>query len=964
MRTDFTTGFSAARNKKANAPVNLMQIDWPAMNGLPALTLRLTDRSGIQIDEVDWYPLIQDMGNIDRLISADLLASNSGSSLSVSVVNVPVDLLGSGKRFSHLFRHRPPESAMVKVFQWFAGEGLDGSDLAEIFVARIGDPVAYDESTCSFDLIDISESYGARIFGNAIHLEDYPDAPENSIGKTKPIVIGTVENAPGILVRKSQQTILTTVAIPGGTILTVASTEKFPPSGFLIVNDDEVEYTSKNSTQFLGCSGINEFHYADDSILEKVSDHRYLFSDPAYPIKQISNVKVDGHLADSGEYATDINLGEVIFSSKPKKSDSIDTKFLQAQNDQVGSGNTAVNPTNATIPNSPTNYAKINQSNNLLSLKQTDNLPNIGEIGKVFLRVEHFVEEKLPNDNLTAHVSGVGQVGTLSAPAVDDVVVASGTTDITHTHLDTLGFPISDPQHHHTESLPPKITQNALSGVGGQVISLSSGQTHLITFPDAGPGTWATGEYGIAFEWTGTASGGSYKAVSATSQCNFNFGYLLWSISGTTQNYSTGGNINNDCNTIVISHNTTFISFYIRSATRVVTMAAPNPVSTQSTNISTSKSGDITLHASNPAVNSTAEKATRSVVDLFDITTHVNGDWNWFQDRESQVQYNGSSDGRTAFIVHLAYEVEYARRRIEFTDVVSAEISGVKDDSLGSITSATDSLIERPDHIYKWSILNVLGLDSTVIDNTSINQAGTLFSSSGYLLAGIVNEKTSFLDLWQQWGKECRAYFYWDLGKAKILFRTLNLSTTTTVVAKVILDNMVLLDSRGEVDFKVKRNPINNVVNKLDLRYNRKWDGDGYQAVKNLSDLESQNMFGVKEKPGEFDFNWIRQQAMVLDIGNFYLQELKEPRDVYEIGLLLDNMEIEKGDILEINPPAHELDKVRALVLGSGKVVGSGIEQRMDTVKILARQMGGVIGNEGFGLQAFGISGFAGVERN
>lgn len=964
MRTDFTAGFNTARNKNANAPVNLMRIDWPAMNGLPALTLRLTDRSGIRIDGVDWYPLVRDMGNIDRLVSADRLASNSGSSLSVTLVNIPVGLFGTGKRFSHLFRSRPPESATVRVFQWFAGEGLSGSDMAEIFVARIGDPVSYDESVCSFDLTDIAESYGSGVLGNAIRLADYPNAPEGSIGKTKPIVVGTVEDVPGILVRKSQQTALTSVAAPGGTVLTVASTEKFPPSGSLVVNDDEIEYAGVNSTQFLGCSGVNEFHYAGDSVLERIADHRYLLSDPAYPIQQISNVKVGGHLAGLDEYAKDLSRGEVVFGSKPKKADSIDTKFLQVQNDQAGSGNTAVDSANAAIANSPTHYAKINQTHNLLSLRQTDSLPNIGEIGKVFLRVEHFVEEKLPNDSLTAHITGVGQVGALSPPAADDVVVAGGNTDITHTHLDTLGFPITDPQHQHTESLPPKITQNALSGVGGQVIALSSGQTHLLTFPDPGPGAWATAEYGIAFEWAGTAGGGSFKAVSATSQCNFNYGYQLWSLNGATQTYTTGGNIDNACNEIVVSHNARFIHFYIRSATRVVTMAAPNSVSAQPANVSTSRAGEIEPHSSNPAVNSTAEKATRSVVDLFDITPHVNGDWNWFQDRESQVRYNGSSDGRTAFVVHMAYEVEYARRRIEFTDDVSAEIAGIKDDSTGSVTGVADSLIERPDHIYKWSVLKGLGLDPSVIDNASMSQAGTLFANSGYLLAGIVNEKSSYQDLWQQWGKECRACFYWDLGKARILFRILNLSSTDLEADKKILDNMVLMDSQGQMDFKTTRNPLINTVNKLDLRYNRNWRGGGYQAIESFADLESQNIFGIKEKPGEFDFNWVRQKTMALDIGNFYLQELKEPRDVYEIGVLLDNMEIEKGDVIEVNPPAHELGSVRALVLASGRRVGSGIEKRMDTVKIFARQMGGVTGNDGFGLQAFGISGFAGAEKN
>jgi hypothetical protein len=60
------------------------------------------------------------------------------------------------------------------------------------------------------------------------------------------------------------------------------------------------------------------------------------------------------------------------------------------------------------------------------------------------------------------------------------------------------------------------------------------------------------------------------------------------------------------------------------------------------------------------------------------------------------------------------------------------------------------------------------------------------------------------------------------------------------------------------------------VVNKLDLKYNRKWTGDAYQAVESLVDLESQTKFGIKEKPGEFDFNWIRNQPMAADIGKFF----------------------------------------------------------------------------------------------
>jgi hypothetical protein len=393
-------------------------------------------------------------------------------------------------------------------------------------------------------------------------------------------------------------------------------------------------------------------------------------------------------------------------------------------------------------------------------------------------------------------------------------------------------------------------------------------------------------------------------------------------------------------------------------------MATPLSTDTQPTSVTTSKAGSLTQHSSSPAISSTAEKATRSVVDFFDITNNVNGDWNWFTNRESQIQYNGVSDGRTAFIVHLAYEIEYARRRIQFTDEVSSDIQGVKDDVIGSLTGTANSLIERPDHIYKWSIVNGLNLHSSILDNVALDFAGSLFAGKGYLLAGVITNKVTARELWNQWGKEWRSFFFWDLGLAKILFRSLNLVDTSTIPDKVILDNMVMLDSQNQIRFNAIRNPIADVINKIDLRYRKDWSGDGFKSVESGNDVESINHFGQKELPSDYEFNWIRLQALAVDLVLFYLQEQSFPRDVYEIELLLDNMEIQRGDILQVNPPAHELNNVKVVVLGAGRSIGSGIAQRMDTVPIIAKQMRGVVPNIGFGLAAFGRSGFGGVENN
>lgn len=288
----------------------------------------------------------------------------------------------------------------------------------------------------------------------------------------------------------------------------------------------------------------------------------------------------------------------------------------------------------------------------------------------------------------------------------------------------------------------------------------------------------------------------------------------------------------------------------------------------------------------------------------------------------------------------------------------------MKDDASGTLTGTADALVERPDHVYKGSILKVLKLDSSVLNNVSLDQAGNLFAGVGYLLAGVIANKISAREVWNQWGKESRSFFYWDLGLAKILFRPLNLVDTNTTPAKIILDNMVMLDSQNQVRFKATRNPIGDVVNTIDLQYRKNWSGEGYKSVESGNDAESIIQFGPKENPAYFEFKWIRSQVFAGDLVSFYLQERGFPRDVYEIELLLDNMEIERGDILEVNPPTHELGNVKVMVLGAGRSIGSGIAQRMDTIPIIARQMRGFVPNSGFGLQAFGSSGFGGVEKN
>ena len=948
MRT-FTGGFTAAKNKKSHQPVNLLKLSWPVIGDFPAKTLHLSDRA-VTIDGVGWLPLVEDWGAIAGP-GLDALLQNAGEEKAkVQLLNAPVDFGEGPQRFSNLLFQYPPEAATGVLFQWFEGEGLTTADQTELLTARIVAPVDYDERICSFHLVVESAHHGRLMVGNTLTLMDYPDAPESSIGLTQPIVIGQVEDVPGVPVRRVTTTRLTSVALPGASTLDVAETAGFPVTGSVVVNDDTISYTGVIPTQFTGCSGINEFHYAGDEVIESVSDHRYLLSDPAYPISSISNVKVAGELADGAGYTIDLVKGEVNFSAKPRKVVSIDTRFLQAQFDLVATGNTALDALLATDPNNRTNFASISQVNPKLRLQQTDAMPDIGQILKVLIRVEHWAEEQIPNDALNVRMDGI-LVGALSKPAQEDAAATTGTTDIEHVHLDDLGFPVTDPQHEHQLPRLTVYKQDPVSSLLPEGINLnaSNGRKFPIDFPSIPPGNIKSIEYFVEHESFGTWSTTNptlknFLDVGPSHQIFFN------ALTGSGSVYTTRVVDNTNVTRVwirtdaTVSHALKRISNVTRTITYEGAVNLPEEVETRGTGVSTAKFGGVIQHASAPPLDSVTEKSTNTVVNFYDITNQVARDWDWLKDKVAEIEYSGALDGRTVFIVHTAFEIEYARRRLEATDEVTADVGGIKDDGVGTITGTPDAVIERPDHVFRWSIQNLLSLPAGVIDDSSFSQGGTEFGNvitGGYQLAGIVQSKILLDTLWRQWMKESRSYLYWDaVGKARLQFRPINQSLVALGnEVKALTETMVRVDPEtGAGRIQLQRTPSDRVVNHIELGYQRDWVEDHYRNLHVESDSDAIGLFGKRERPGEFLFDWCRDSVMAQNLAQFYLAELKAPQTVVECAVFLDQLELERGDFVTVSHPLISgSSALHGIVLPGNHVPGSGKARRMDGLDLLIR---------------------------
>jgi len=622
----FTGGFTTAKNKKISEPVNLLKITWPVIGALPAKTLHLSDRA-VTIDGVNWLPLVEDWGAI----------SNAEEKVRVQLINALVDFGDGLQRFSDLLLEYPPEAATGILYQWFESEGLTAADQTELLTARIVDSIKYDENICSLHLVVESNHYGRLKVGNTLTLTDYPDAPETSVGRIKPIVIGQVEDVPGFSVRRIPTTRLTSVALPEANTLDVSSTIGFPTNGSVVINDDIVSYSGVTAHQFTGCSGINEFHYAGDEMIEQVSDHRYLLCDPAYPISNISNVKVAGESADSAGYVVDLAKGEVTFSEKPRRVVSIDTRFLQAQFDSETTGNTAQDPLLATDPKSRTQFAKLSQTNPKLRLQQTDDMAKLGQMLKVLLHVEHWAEERIPNDALNVRIDGM-LLGTLSRPALEDGAVTVGTVDIEHTHLDDLGFPVTDPKHKHRLPRLTVHTQNPISNLLPEGINLnvSNGFKFAIDFPSMPPGNIQSIEYIVDHESFGTWSTSNPTIKNFLDVGSNSHEIFFNSLQGQASVYTTRVTNNSTIGGMTrvwirtdatVSHSIKRISSITRTITYQGDVNLPEEVEVKETGVTSFKVGSVSQHSSTPPLDGTTEKSTNTVVDFFDITEQVERDW-------------------------------------------------------------------------------------------------------------------------------------------------------------------------------------------------------------------------------------------------------------------------------------------------------------------------------------------------
>ena len=189
--------------------------------------------------------------------------------------------------------------------------------------------------------------------------------------------------------------------------------------------------------------------------------------------------------------------------------------------------------------------------------------------------------------------------------------------------------------------------------------------------------------------------------------------------------------------------------------------------------------------------------------------------------------------------------------------------------------------------------------------------------------------------------KESRSHLFWDAaGKARLQFRPFNHSSVADgKEVKALTESMVRLDPEsGAGRIRLQRTSSDRVVNHIELGYRRDWVAGHYGQIHVASDSDTISLFGKRERPGEFLFDWCRVAGMAQDLAQYYLAELKAPQTLVACEVFLDQLELERGDFVTVSHPLMAgASALHGIVLPGSHHPGSGQARRMDGLDLMIR---------------------------
>lgn len=182
MRSLSANALTTIATKLGTEPVTIIEVDWVEDNAFALYADRTIGTIQGKIYEI---------GDLDNVINV----SDSDSSQELDITLDDTD--GTIKA---IFDTHDIHKRSVRVYQWF--EGMDLTDRFLLFAGKISSPITWDERgrTISFTIISQLED---KEIGFSAEEGDFKWIPKALIGKTWPMIFGTVQDVPALQFNKA-----------------------------------------------------------------------------------------------------------------------------------------------------------------------------------------------------------------------------------------------------------------------------------------------------------------------------------------------------------------------------------------------------------------------------------------------------------------------------------------------------------------------------------------------------------------------------------------------------------------------------------------------------------------------------------------------------------------------------------------------------------------------------------------
>ena len=944
MRTDLTFNFQTKMNAAGRSP-RLLAVFHFAQGDVFVSDQALGAADGL---DDEYSALVEDWGDLTNSGDAMNPDSSDVRQMAISIWN------GGTTPFSDYFLAEDPENVLVDLYQWFAG--LTEADKALIDTLVCQDPIACDEVSrlLTIDLVSLAMRYDAPL-GDILTAQAWPDAKSADIGKYIPLVIGSPGQVPTLCARTAATARLSGSILSGTMTVTVYTEDEdldaagFPAAGTIQFGAERATYSSRTSSQFnisqRGADGTTALEHLDrEEITEHVTDFTYFICNKA--VSAIDNVLVKGVAAPSAIFTAypALEPARIVFSERPYGLDyAKGSTFLAMQFDAVNeSANTALQPYWAFDDAARTSAARISKDNTLLAIQQVTANPDRGEIVRAYLAVEHWESgAALKHDRVKVSIVGVGDLGYLNRPSEYDDLDLDAEVDIDHGHSHSISG-----EHKHIVSDPTFGTQeephlHASTGLSSTqrvhatsqvAVSMNGEDIGSTTIPGLESFDGATlhfktsPAYGCSFRvgslWVQGGSGDAFFSINPQAGS--------WTLYFKWEGQAFPG--------ITIMVYEIYVDYVTGTAIEnAYTGVGIEQVSDGDVDLNTDKDAEDVTDLATDNVSLTVNSAglpTRTVINLFDLTSTVNFSWDWFTDKEVRLEYEGTVDNETVFLLHAFFDVEYRKVERIFSDEVTAEVTGIIDDADGTYTGTPSAVITRPDHVRKYCLAACGGLAASKIDTTSFAAAGVRYAAEGHTFNGALPGSMTVRDADKKMARQCRSRFYWDAGKAFIKFRERHADWTI---------DETMTQATSEIRLKgmdYQRKDVAQIINRINLHYDRGWTrassgADGFEAVIETQNNESISSHGIRERPESFLFDLVTDATMAQDLADFYL-EAGAPSHFYTIEAFLPYFDLQKEDNIRLTHDFMTLRKAAMRIADIERVFGSGKLKRMNLLRIVA----------------------------